>query len=220
MNDLEIYLYKTSSNTLDSTWKRWGTINSKITGKYKNHNPCWIRQPNGDIYAESSTLYKYINFGLGDSSPSTWDIGQARLVDGWEFNVEGNKEGWVAYNVSLDSGPWSNGLWIVTACCNDPMWVSPKIAVDAADFKRVKVKMASQNSNTLGQVFFKTSAEDFYSEDKSVTFTVINDGGWYEYTVDLGTKSKYTGTITGIRVDPIGAGNGKPLGIDYIRIAP
>jgi hypothetical protein len=160
--------------------------------------------------------YKYVYFGTGTTSTGSWDIGQAKVMDGWEFNVDGNREGWTAKNVSLDSGP-SSGKWIVTASANDPQWVSPNLSMQAFNFPKIVINMANQNSSNKGKIYFKTNTENYYSEDKSVSFTVDTSGVWKTYTVDLSVNSKYTGLITGIRVDPIESGNSKPLGIDYIR---
>ncbi|MCQ6559082.1 hypothetical protein [Paenibacillus mendelii] len=219
-SDTESYVLKSSGSSLTSAWQEWGgRINNILTGNAKNHNPGFIRQPNGDIYTESGTQYKYVLFGTGGTSPSDWNIGQAIVTDGWLFDVNGNKQGWTTANVATDSGP-SGGLWVVTANALDPYWQSPPLSILSSNFSKVEINMANQNANTTGKVYFKTHTEDYYSESKSVSFTVSNSGGWDTYTVNLSANTKYTGMITGLRVDPIETGSNAPLGINYIKIVP
>lgn len=222
-NDQEIFIYKTANSSLTSTWNYCGLIDKNLTGNTANHNPGWLRYPNGDIYIESNTLYKYICFGTGvwaanNGAADTWDIGWAKIVEGWEFSINGNKEEWNAYNVSTDYGP-SGGYWCITADKNDPQFLSPNFELPATQFSKVQFHISNQNAQTDGKVYFKTAAEPYFDESKAVTFTCYNNVGSYVYSINMATNPKWTGTITGIRIDPIGAGNNKPLGIDYVRFA-
>lgn len=217
-NDQEIFIYETSGTTLTSTWNYKGNISSATTGNYKNHNPGWLRYPNGDIYSEAGTGYKYIYYGTGTDSPSTWNIGQSIYTKGWEFNLTGNRQGWTANNLSNDTGPDSTGKWIFTANALDPHIDSPSIEFPATAFSKVEVNIANQNTSTVGKIYFKTAAENYYSESKTVLFTCTNGGGWFTHTITMTSNAKWTGKITGIRVDPIETGSGRPLGIDYVRL--
>lgn len=217
-NDQECYLYKTATSDLNSTWTECGRINSALTGNHDNHNPGWMRWPNGDLREEPATLTKYVYFGTGGDSPSTWDIGQATYKDGWEFDVDGNREGWESRNVSMDGGEPTDGTWKAVADQADPQWVSPDLAINADATTTVVVRMANQNEDTTGKIYFRTASEDYLSEDKSVTFEVDNNGAWTTYEVDVSTNANWTGTVTALRLDPIETGSGDPIGIDYVRL--
>lgn len=218
-NDQEIYIYETENSSLMSTWRHTGGISSLTTGNVKNHNPGFLRDPYGNIYFEANTEYIYVYYGTGSTSPSTWNIGQSIYVRGWEFEVEGNREGWTTKNLMYDYGPCSGGSWVVYTHMLDPYFESPAIELPAENNRYIKVNIANQNTRTDGKIYFKTAQENYYDESKTVTFTCTNGGGWWTHTIDMSVNPKYTGTITGIRIDPVSEGNGAPLGIAFVRFS-
>ena len=80
-NDQIIYLYKTANAELTSRWTAFGQITSALTGNLLNHNPGFVRRPNGDMYVDVKSGYKYIYFGSGTSKPTTWDLGKSHWID-------------------------------------------------------------------------------------------------------------------------------------------
>lgn len=217
-SDTKIYLYETTTSSLSTDWTFKGTISQTSTGKLMNHNPGWLRYPNGDIYIESGTEYKYVYYGSGSASTATWDIAMSIYTTGWEFNAAGNRQGWTSTNMSNDNGPMGN-IWTFVTSKNDPYITSPDFEAPASAFSKVSVKIANQNTNTEGKIYFKTAEENYYSEDKSVSFECTEGGGWFTHKVKMTTNPKWKGTITGIRVDPVSSGTGGSLGIDYVRLA-
>jgi hypothetical protein len=215
--DEEIYIYESVDSNLAGTWEWTGTISKATTGKVKNHNPGWMRYPGGDIYIESGTGYKYIYYGAGSASTATWDIARSIYTTGWEFSINGNRQGWTSANIANDTGP-VDGFWIFVTNQNDPYLTSPALEAPAAAFSTVSVRIANQNTNSQGKIYFKTASENFYSEDKSVSFTCTAGGGWYTHNVNMSTNAKWTGTITGIRVDPVAEGTVAACGVDFIRL--
>lgn len=162
----EIYIFKTANSLLTGPWLEWGgRINNIVTANLKNHNPAFMRLPNGDIYIRPGTRYKFVYFGTGSSVASSWNIGEVKFMDGWFFDVNGNTEGWVASNVSYNFGP-SGGDWVVTAYGNDPWWLSPKISMQPVNFPKIEVIMANQNINTSGRIYFQTNAENFLAKTR------------------------------------------------------
>ncbi len=101
----------------------------------------------------------------------------------------------------------------------DPYFESPAIELPAENNRYIKVNIANQNTRTDGKIYFKTAQENYYDESKTVTFTCTNGGGWWTHTIDMSVNPKYTGTITGIRIDPVSEGNGAPLGIAFVRFS-
>jgi len=218
VGDKKMFFYKTQDDYLNSTWEKCGEINSSQTGNEKNHNPGWLREPNGDLYEEATTLYKYIYFGTGGSDNDSWEIGKARYLDGWEFDEDDNKEGWISANVSGDSGEPTNGTWKCTADQDDPQFVSSEVAIDASETSTVKVRLANQNDDSNGTIYFQRQSDSAFSESRSVDFTVATDGSWNEYAVDMSTNSDWTGYVDYLRIDPIASGTGDALGIDYVHL--
>lgn len=149
----------------------------------------------------SASNYNYID--------PIWLINSSTIANGndyayWDFNGSGNLEGWSLFNWA----GWSvnNGILFFDPAGADPYITSPDIFVDASVLRYVKFNLASNAADMNGKIYFKTSTSNFYSEDKSVAFWVTNDGVFRNYIVDMRVNSKWTGKITGIRLDP--ANNG------------
>lgn len=216
-DDSEIYIYESIGSDLSGTWEWKDTISQITTGKAKNHNPGWMRYPGGDIYVENGTGYKYVYYGAGSSSTATWDIAQSIYTTGWEFDIDGNRQGWSTANIANDAGP-VGGFWTFVTSTSDPNLISPALEAPAASYSTVSVRIANQNTTSDGKIYFKTAAENYYSEDKSVSFTCTAGGGWYTHNVNMTANPKWTGTITGIRVDPVSEGTVAACGVDFIRL--
>lgn len=219
LNDQAFYIYESTTSSLLSSWIQKDRVSSLTTGNYLNHNPGWMRLSNGNLYTEAVTGYHYIYFGTGSSSSSTWDIGQVIYQsNSWNFNQQGNRDGWVTANVTNDNGPDAYGNWVVTLDKVDPIFTSPKLEANAAVNHYVEITVANQTNRTDGRIYFKTEAENYFDESKSVSFTCSNGGVWFTHKIDMSVNPKWTGTITGIRIDPVSAGNGAILGITYIGL--
>jgi|GEM_PF-5841280 len=124
---------------------------------------------------------------------------------GWEsFDRNGNR---------ISNQRW--GDWEGTS--GDALGIN--LSVDSA-FDHVIIRMASQLSNNHLQVFFTTTQENYFSEDKSVELDLNNDGSYRVYDLSLAGNHKWRGTLTGLRIDPAdGPGGGcNCLGLVRTRI--
>ncbi|HEU4871460.1 MAG TPA: hypothetical protein VFT44_00075, partial [Pyrinomonadaceae bacterium] len=162
----------------------------------------------------------------GVTNTANISVGTQTQTIAWEFNSSGNSEGWTGNNMSATSV--TNGAYFLDPSGLDPFVVSPNISASASTYRHFVVRMASNGLDSTGAVYFKTQAENFYSEDKKVLFTVSNcalcgNAGFVRYAVFMGGHAKWTGTITGLRLDPTGSGqaatNKDSIGIDYIRLS-
>ena len=144
----------------------------------------------------------------------------------WEFNTNNNFQGWTIYNISAASV--SGGNLFMDPWGSDPYLFSPYISLNASSYPYVQTRMASNALDGNGLIYFKTNSENFYSEDKKVPFTVYNcylcgNASFQTYSVYTGGHAKWTGIITGIRLDPAQSGQGgtnlDSIGIDYIRLS-
>lgn len=146
----------------------------------------------------------------------------------WEFNTNNNFQGWTIYNISAASvsggtlfmDPWDTP--------NDPYLFSPYISLGASNYLYVKTRIASNALDGNGLVYFKTNTENYFSEDKKVSFTLSNcylcgNASFFPYSIYMGGNAKWSGIITGIRLDPAergqGGTNADSIGIDYIRVS-
>ena len=89
------------------------------------------------------------------------------------------------------------------------------------------VRFANNGHDDIAAIYFRTQAENYYSEGKKVVFRAANcalygNAPFYGYTILMSGNAKWTGTITGLRFDPTGSGQGSTnrdsIGIDYIRL--
>lgn len=144
----------------------------------------------------------------------------------WEFNSTANFEGWSCINIQ--SASVNSGVLFVDFAGADPYIVGPSISASASTYRYVQVRMASNALDSNGKIYFKTATENFYSEDKSVSFFVNNcalcgNAPFYQYSVSIGGNAKWSGTITGIRIDPANNASSvqgtDTVGFDYIRIS-
>ena len=92
---------------------------------------------------------------------------------------------------------------------------SPKFTVDAAAFPRIEIRM-KVSSGTTAQLFFVTAADPTEDGAKSSLFSVIGDGQFHTYTLDMSAVKGWNGTITQIRLDPTDTQTS--VEVDYIRM--
>jgi len=139
----------------------------------------------------------------------------------YDFNVDGNKEGWTTQNMS-ETSP-NGGLWIMSVPGNDPLMLSPTLSLDASSYSKIIIRMAN-DGNPLAtsrlQVFWTRTDSTNFTEGISASVDVSNGGGWATYTLDLSSNVEWRGEITRLRIDPILSGDNHSVGIDYIVIAP
>jgi hypothetical protein len=104
---------------------------------------------------------------------------------------------------------------------DDPFLLSPVLSVPADEYNNVEVRLFSHAADTTGTIYFATASSPGFDASKSVEFAVPNDGAWHDIVVDMSGNPNWQGTITRLRVDPIGNGNADGsydgLGIDRIR---
>jgi tRNA A-37 threonylcarbamoyl transferase component Bud32 len=155
--------------------------------------------------------------GLTTSGPTTMDI-DAVVVEinghAWEFEVNGDPEAWVAA-YHLASLQVSNGHLTAQSTGDDPYMYSPRFAVDAKACPIIEMRM-KVSAGTTAQLFFITAADPTENEAKSSPFSVIGDGQFHTYKLDMSTMKGWDGTITQIRLDP--TNTQASIEVDYIRI--
>jgi hypothetical protein len=144
----------------------------------------------------------------------TWDIRQSRVFDAWEFDVDGNTQGWTLVNAVAPTTP-VGGYWTFNGGA-DVQLVGPAVELDAASNRIVEITAANQSALQNGRVYFTTAADPTWSQAKSVTFTSTNGGGWFTHAVDMSVNPAWTGTVTAIRVDLASDGGGAAMGVDRI----
>ncbi len=142
---------------------------------------------------------------------------QQRPILSWEFNTDGDLEGWASNPPSGHVGV-SSGTWNLVPSGVDPSLFGPTFSMDADLGTVVEIGMSSTDSSTFGQLFWKTTGDVSFSEAKSQGFTVVNNGLMRIYSFDLRGDPDWTGTTVQLRLDPVAVGTGGDVSIDFIRI--
>lgn len=134
----------------------------------------------------------------------------------WEFNADGDTEGWDVWN-QLDPLQIRNGSLITKSTGNDPYMASPRIYIGATDFPRIEIRMKISAGNTA-DLYFITGSESIYDESKVLHFPIISDGQFHIYSLNMSTVKTWSGEITQIRFDP--TNSQADIEIDYIHFLP
>lgn len=142
----------------------------------------------------------------------------------WDFEVNGNDEGWIVENVKKYEDGYTylirGGMLSVKPKSSNLRVESYPLKIKAESFDSVFIRM---RGNALGgdvKVYFATDEQTQYSEDKAVEFKVLNDGNFHEYRVFMGDNHKWKGAIVGICIAlrDIAIGETTEINFDSIRI--
>lgn len=124
-----------------------------------------------------------------------------------KYTFGSSTSGWTT---NMSSHAIAGGQWVVQTPGSDPVLLSPVQSTPASHMPYLYVQMSNTNSNTVGKIYFTTSADSVWNEAKSVTFTVDNTGANKGYQIPMYKNPNWTGTITRYRLDPVE--NGQPGG--------
>jgi hypothetical protein len=204
-----------------------GGLYGSPTGGSASGNTCYL-SPLEVVPLDKTSTYEYDYwlivgtideirqevYGLHQSvppPPAGLPAGDAQV---WNFNAAGDYGGWGSFS-SLSSRSVSGGAFRATSTSSDPRMRSARIEKPAADNK-VVVRLRNGTPSSTAQLFFTTAADSVVNQSKSKRITTAPNSGYRTYTFDMSTVPGWTGTITGLRLDPAEATGG--IAIDWIRI--
>ncbi len=154
---------------------------------------------------------------LVTQAPAVLDIDEIAVsmeIHGWEFNNPRDADTWVGINQLLRLQS-ASGTLSSTSTGDDPYMWSPHLGIEAAQFRRIEIRMQTQAGNDA-QIFFVSDKDPNWDEAKSQHFATVSDGAFHTYTVDMANVPGWKDVIAQIRLDPmVTLGD---LEIDYIRI--
>ena len=140
----------------------------------------------------------------------------------WDFNVNGNNEGWIANNVRKYENGYmykvKDGMLSLKPASSNLQVESYPLKVEAECFDSVFIRMRNDTLDGHGRVCFATDEEPHFFEDKAVEFEILNDGKFNDYRVFMADNHKWKGAIVGIRIDFPTTVNGKTGEIDFDTI--
>lgn len=188
----------------------WG-LENLIGGNYSAAAP-WLDHQPGQV--------RTIKFYL---APGDYKLARAKVlrlipqptpVGTWNFNTDGNLEGWEMVN-KLGRFSVSAGLLTTEIAGSNtyPDWVpykddnawmhSPMIALDATQYNLIKIRMKTGTTATQASVWWITDSDLTWNQQKSKTFSIIpNDGGFRDYIIDVSNDPTWEGYIRAIKLYP------------------
>ena len=154
---------------------------------------------------------------LATLKPFVLEIDQIQVeheLYGWEFNHPQDADGWIAWNELLPL-QIRDGSVISSATGSDPYMVSPYLGIDATIFSRIEIRLRTSASDGAS-IYFITGQDPNWNEEKSQHFSIISDGEYHIYTMDLSDVGTWMNRILLLRLDPmISPGD---FEIDYLRV--
>lgn len=138
---------------------------------------------------------------------------------GWEFNTDGDAEGWTPAN-GLADFTVSGGTLKTTVTGFDPYMIAAPIDLVGRRDRVLRLR-ASLSAGDSFKVYFATKESPQLAEDKTATIAADADGAFHEYEIDLGAANSQwaNGTVQTFRLDrePPDA-DGAAIEFDYIRV--
>ncbi|BBH24091.1 hypothetical protein Back11_54360 [Paenibacillus baekrokdamisoli] len=133
----------------------------------------------------------------------------------WDFNTNGNLEGWSMANQI--SGSVSGGILTLTSSGTDPYIVSSDNLNSPAVNRYIRIRLKNNANDPMAQIFFTTTTHTTWDAAKSVTFaTKENASGYSTYVIDMGVNANWSGTIKQLRFDPMSKSGS--MNVDYIQM--
>jgi hypothetical protein len=159
----------------------------------------------------------FTSVSLGPGMPDARRIASAQeLADGAGWDFRRGAWGWRAANV----GPAAITAagWELTPGA-DPSLNSPPMSIDAARYSTLELRMAASTAARDAQVFFLDGGGQA-SEERSLRLTLQAGPAMHTYRLDLRGAPGWGGRLGGLRLDPVGTGDGETVTVEAIRLLP
>lgn len=121
-----------------------------------------------------------------------------------DYHFRRDRQHWTYVNATDTGFPLENGLHVKLEQ-DDPQIIGPEQWWQAKEVPTLYMRAAFHTSQTRSEVYWNVPGQSFAPE-RSISFDIIPDGKFHTYSVDLASSPKYTGTITGLRLDLVPSG--------------
>jgi hypothetical protein len=167
-----------------------------------------------DCYAPLAPMLAPLDLGPG--LPGYRRIPPAQeLADGPGWNFTRGDWGWRAANADTKAGP--GGLLLRPKV--DPALSSPPLGLEAARYGAIELRLAATTAARDAQLFFLDAAGRA-DEGRSLRWQLAPGPEARTYRLDLRAAPGWRGTIGGLRLDPVGSGDGGTVMVESIRLLP
>jgi hypothetical protein len=157
---------------------------------------------------------------LGLTIISSCSIFAAPHCVAWEFNTEGESEGWqTGLGITAEA---REGYIVGNITQPKSFWVgSENLDIDTSVYKTLEVRYRVASSETSDVAYFYWVKEDDaqFGNNKRVKFEVLTDNTWQEKSINLTQSVNWNGVITGVRLCPAWHSSAATsVEYDYIRL--
>ncbi len=136
----------------------------------------------------------------------------------WEFNNDGNSEGWASWN-GVSSLVVAAGALKGTTIGSDPYIVNwSGLDIDADKYDKIEISI-KVNVPAEASFYFTTISDKNWGESKSKHFVISGGSDFKTYSVSMNTLPTWAGKLFQLRFDPANAKDVK-FELDHIRIIP
>ncbi|HIE52552.1 MAG TPA: hypothetical protein EYP85_12415 [Armatimonadetes bacterium] len=143
-----------------------------------------------------------------------YDVPALEYKTAWEFDREGDFEGWGS-GMGLGDKQVAGGALQAVTTTHDPAFFGPPMRARAEEYPVVALRIKA-SADFEGQLFWATNTSPI-SEGNSLRFPVKGDGQWQEILLPVGRSRRWRGIITQLRLD-VGSQRGVQVAVDYLRL--
>lgn len=126
--------------------------------------------------------------------------------------------GWQPVNVARES--FADG-WCFDPTV-DPALVGPRLNLEATQIRAVEVTLRTAAAGETAQLFW-AGPDESMTDERSVIWSLADDGASHTYTIPLADAPGWQGVITRLRLDPIAIGDGTSATrtcVESLRLVP
>jgi murein DD-endopeptidase MepM/ murein hydrolase activator NlpD len=164
----------------------------------------------------SEILKNYLdptNFIINITGNYQWDFSSAVDKEGWSLLQSDNSINTTALTNNNDFLSIAPGLEFFQI-------MSSPLNLEASVFNTVVIRLRSKSLSPKGKIYFTTLTSPRYSDNKSVSFDILDNNIFQEYPVEMTKNNNWRGIITGIRFsfEENEKDDTSALDIDFIRL--
>lgn len=134
------------------------------------------------------------------------------------FFFRGTRSGWTYYDATDSGYPFLADRLRVNVNGSDPQLLGPECSFQAAEVPKLYIRAAyhcASGTTKNAELFWeRENGASPMSDTQRQSFTVINDGQFRMYVLDLSTHTNWTGQISRLRFDPVPGGSAG----DYVEV--
>lgn len=124
------------------------------------------------------------------------------------YRFKDDRQHWY-YHHATDTGWPIKGELHVLLNGQHPQLIGPSCIWTASTAPKVWIEAACRTDRPQARLFWRRHDDDRFTAEKSIGFALKPDGEFHRYEIDLSASPEYRGAITGLRFDPVSAGDAK-----------